>query len=348
MEFTVPPQLLLVIASAIILLTALGARVVRDASAISQAHRLNRQLIKVGRSRLKTGVSVVIELHKKADTIIPLLNHLHDQSYAKLEVIIILKHTAGKNARPVLTRYKQTHSGIRLRLVSHRVGMTQFEVIRRFATNPLVMTLFADQKLSPHFFSHISIDYALERPDYIIPKQYAALDNTIRSALVSHAVFLNSKSAAASTSTLVSGIVYKRASLLRRPKTEHTRLSHSSYTVTSAKPYAARGLSTPRITVSKLMLIIAAILGLLYVALSLKLPDTLFLLGLIVAAYVFIYATSLIGLKAYSLIEKISLVLLSPLFMTYRIISYIREIVLIFGRTSKRLFTLVRRRFVTA
>jgi hypothetical protein len=338
MEFVIPTQLLLVIASAVVLLSALVIRIVRDARAVNQVAQLNRLLIKAGRARLKTGVSVVLELNRKADTIIPLLDHIAEQSYKKLEVIIVIKQTAGKNARLTLTRYKRAHPEVQLRLINFKAGMTLTEIVRRYAQKPLVMTLSADQRLSPDFFSHISVDYALEHPDRIIPRRMGMLDNRLRTALAAYATAITKT---ASTTEILPGIVYKRASLLRASKSEPTAVNSSTYVMAptlSVKSALSRSLSTSRLNWPLTLLVLTALSGLIYTGISLKLSDQLFLLALIIGVAVFMYITDLVGIKAYSPLEKMSLILLSPFFMLYRGISYLWEVILTFARALKQAY----------
>jgi hypothetical protein len=339
MEFIVPTQLLLVIASAVVLLSALVIRIVRDAGAVNQVAQLNRLLIKAGRARLKTGVSVILELNRKADTIIPLLDHIAEQSYKKLEVIIVIKQTAGKNARPTLTRYKRAHPEVQLRLINFKAGMTLPEIVRRYAQKPLVMTLSADQRLSPDFFSHISVDYALEHPDRIIPRRMGMLDNRLRTALAAYATSMTKT--ASTSQEMLPGIVYKRASLLRASKSEPTAVNSSTYIMAptlSVKSALSRSLSTSRLSWPLTLLVLIALSGLIYTGISLKLSDQLFLLALIIGVAVFMYITDLVGIKAYSPLEKMSLILLSPFFMLYRGISYLWEVILTFARALKQAY----------
>jgi hypothetical protein len=344
MEFSIPPQLLLIISSAVVLIGALGIRIVGDARAISRTNALNRQLIKASRARLKTGVSVIIELGRKADSIMPLLDHLSDQSYKKLETIIVIKQTAGKNARPALNHYKRAHPELHIRLVSFKAGLTLHEIVRRFSTKPLVITLSADQTLSRHFFSHISVDYALEHPDRIIPRHFGKLDNRLRTAFTANTM-RNSLHAAATSQKILPGIIYKRASLLRAPKVERIEFSPSAYIVTpapSTKSSLLAGLSTIRLRWFNVLTLIVAVLGLIYVSISLEPSDRLALLGLIIGVYALMYITNLIGLKAYSLVEKISLALLSPIFMLYQVLSYSWSSVLALSRIPKRFYDFSR------
>jgi hypothetical protein len=321
MDF-IPPQLVLVIVCALILFITLILSVVRDARAVRAASALNRLFIQSGKRQAHRSVSVILHLDKRAESITPLLDQLFGQGYSKLEVIIVIKQTAGKYARTRLTSYKKANQA-NIRLVTYRAGLSDTDITSRYATSEFVMRLLPDMTLSKQFFSSISFDYLLTRADGIIPRSYTRLDNTIKKAIASDKRTLIPQSPIDLT-VITPGVVYKRRSILKHPK-------HLSIAPSQAAFILDSGKVSPK-TRPQVKLVWFIIVAIIHIALAayivtLDWSDKPLLLAVYFGALIFLYVSSLIGLKAYSPLEKVSLILLSPIFLVSRAAAYIAALV---------------------
>jgi hypothetical protein len=90
-----------------IVVVTLLLRLFMDARDIQADAKIAQNLRNLGRKHAQQKVTVVVELGKRADSITPLLDHLFSSPYKKLEVIVLIKHTAGKNAKRQLELYRQ-------------------------------------------------------------------------------------------------------------------------------------------------------------------------------------------------------------------------------------------------
>jgi hypothetical protein len=317
MDF-IPPQLVLVIVCALILFITLMLSVLRDAQAVRAAGKLNRLFIQSGKRQAQRSVSVILHLDKRAESITPLLDHLFGQGYAKLEVIIVIKQTAGKNARTQLTSYKKA-SQANMRLVTYRAGFSDKDVISHYATSEFVMRLLPDMTLSKQFFTNISFDYLLTRADGIIPRSYTRLDNTIKKAIASDKRTLIPQSSV-DLIVITPGVVYKRRSLLKFPKHPSIVPSQAAFILDSGK-LALEG--RPRVRLVWLIALVVIHAALATYIVTLDWSERLLLLAVYLGALAFLYISSLLNLKAYSPLEKVSLILLSPIFLVSRTATYI-------------------------
>jgi hypothetical protein len=317
MDF-IPPQLMLIIVCALTLFITLTLSVIRDAQAVRAAGKLNRLFIQSGKRQAQRSVSVILHLDKRAESIIPLLDQLFGQGYSKLEVIIVIKQTAGKNARTSLTSYKKTNQA-NIRLVTYRAGLSDKDVTSRYVTSEFIMRLLPDMTLSKQFFINISFDYLLTRADGIIPRFYTRLDNTIRKAIASDKRTLVPQSPVDLT-IITPGVVYKRRSLLKLPKHPSIVPSQATFILDSGK---IAPKTRPRVRLVAFVALVLIHGALATYIVTLDWPERLLLLAVYFGALAFLYISSLINHKAYSPLEKVSLILLSPIFLVSRTATYI-------------------------
>jgi hypothetical protein len=321
MDF-IPPQLMLVIVCALILFITLMLSVIRDAQAVRAASKLNRLFIQSGKRQAQRSVSVILHLDKRAESITPLLDQLFGQGYSKLKVIIVIEQTAGKNARTRLAAYKKANQA-NLRLVTYRAGLSDKDVISRYATSEFVMRLLPDMTLSKQFFTNISFDYLLTRADGIIPRSYTRLDNTIKKAIASDKRTLIPQPPVDLT-TITPGAVYKRRSILKNPKRPLIVPSQAAFILDSGKT----ALKTrPRVKLVWFIALAATHIALATYIITLDWSEKPLLLAVYLGALAFLYISSLLNLKAYSPLEKVSLILLSPIFLVSRVAAYIAALV---------------------
>ncbi|MFZ3010146.1 MAG: glycosyltransferase [Candidatus Microsaccharimonas sp.] len=330
----IPAQLLLIIAVTVILLVTLIVTVVRDIKAIRTNRTIQRALLAAGKLRAQKKISVIITLGKRADSIVPLLDRLLEQHYKKLEVIIVIKHTAGKNARTQLNAYKKKNT-LALRIVSYKAGMTIRDIAHRYASGALVMTLSVDTQLSRDLFTQVSIDAFVSKADVIIPARYAQLDNTITRAILS---FDSDRFAVGDTSE-TSGLIYKRQSFIASPQRQlRIQKSNTAY-ILDAHTHKIRLQERLVRERERTWLFVASTLALMLLIAYLVIVDPtsrIIVVTIITGGLLFLYASTVLSTRAYSVVEKISLLLLFPIYIGYRLIVRVIAVATVFRPLPRR------------
>jgi hypothetical protein len=296
-----------------IVVVTLLLRLFMDARDIQADAKIAQNLRNLGRKHAQQKVTVVVELGKRADSITPLLDHLFSSPYKKLEVIVLIKHTAGKNAKRQLELYRQHRQIKNLRLVSARAGISIKDVVRRYSTGKLVTTLTADQRLSKNFYTNISVDFVFSQPDVVLPRRSVRLSRTVTSALQSQIVMwmqFVTRSPIATTQKMLPGIIYSRKALLATPR--------KSLVVTRSRfGYISQPANTRHTVAQQLYLVLALIVAAVLSALIANTPEVLLLACIFMGAYLLTYIGSLSKIPHYSLLERLCLVLIAPLLITY-------------------------------
>ena len=99
-------------------------QIVSDTYTIRHSKRIARQLMLLAKQHNKESFTVLIELAKSPATILGLLDDIYAQEYPHLQVVVIVKQTAGKNALDTLEKYRRSFHRKNLRLVRHTRGST--------------------------------------------------------------------------------------------------------------------------------------------------------------------------------------------------------------------------------
>lgn len=334
MEFIIPTSIVSIIA--ICLLAAFVAiQIVIDARDIRRSKQLYRKMIKVAKKHSKQSFTVLVELSRNAGTIIPLLDHLYAQQYSKLEVIVVAKHTAGKNARTLLAQYRRTHRIKGLKIVKHVRGLSLQDILRRFGSGRFAMTLSADERLSDNFFVTASLETLLsDTAVALLPRHHVRLATTITSALQAQFNTLKQLTARVfGTKTIIApltaGVIYKRSYLITNnpPQSTTVRLAtnqllyvsrsadvekFSNYFVQSIKKTMGAFVSVVGIIASSCVIIAVAAL-IIFVD-----PHELWIVAIVVIAlYIMTNLTMQIRTKGYSFVDRINLLLTIPIGLIY-------------------------------
>lgn len=156
---------------AAILLIVVAAHYSLHLRAIRESRRLSRDLITEAKKHVNQPFTVLVELDRKAESIFPLLEHLRGQDYGKLQVVVLVKHTAGKNATRQLASFKRRLGFRGLSVVTHKRGLTQDRVLRRYGKGRFVMRLNPGMRLSPRFFVNASYAALGSDADIILPRR---------------------------------------------------------------------------------------------------------------------------------------------------------------------------------
>lgn len=346
MEFLIPTSVPTIVIACILLL-AVSLFIAIDGKAVRRSRRLFRQLIASGKHSSLRPVSVIIELTRSANSITPLLDHLFKQKYSHLEVVIVIKHTAGKNARKELESYRRKQRVSGLRLVKHAKGLTMQQIIRRYTNGELLLQLTKDDRLSDNFFSDISLDYLLSSTGVIAPIRYLKPGKSLASGLSAHFSVWSHFIAQFNTPRhnifpLENGIVYSRALLIEDelPLAKYPALRSRSASI-STKAVDSMSMTRYLKSASGLVmsypskwtsLLLASLVFASAIILGITHPSDFSIVAIvIIAVYVAISARTQLGLTGYSAADQVTLLLLSPFGLFFALLIYALSIVRLIG-----------------
>lgn len=135
------------LASLLVLLQALLSM-----RASSETRHIYTYLLNDARERAHRSFTVIVPLGRKAETIYPLLDHLCALHYKKLQVIVLVKQTAGSRAIPELRAYRRRNKMLALRIVQYKKNTTPQVLAGRYATGDYIMTMNPGERLNQRFF----------------------------------------------------------------------------------------------------------------------------------------------------------------------------------------------------
>jgi hypothetical protein len=337
MEFTIQLTTVLVFTFAIIGIT-LAIRLLSDIKDIRYATKLSRYLQRLGKRTIQRKVSIIIDVRKKANSILPLLDTINTNDYTKREVIIILRPNAGKNAEKKFKEYQQQSTIKNIRLVPAKANVPVIDVIRQYSTGVLVVLLAAEHRLPKNFFSSLSLDFTLQQPDAIVLNKHAAINKTLLSAFAVYSTMwqstLNYSAKIMHTSLNIEpGVAYKRSAILRKRSSQinlmmtRSTASYVSLPAATNRSAVIRGRIADHGRMFRTLLGLIGTLGvvgiLAYVWIFFQPQETSLLLCILIGAYALIYGGALWKIPAYSLYEKLNILLLLPVFILYDAALYI-------------------------
>jgi hypothetical protein len=314
--------LLGLVSVAVLLHVLLGARGSRQTRAVHDF------LLDEGRRRTRQAFSVVVTLDRRAETLMPLLDHLRAQSYPKLQVIIIVKHTAGSKAQATLAYYKRKHGMKSWSIVRHRRGMTPTSVAQRYATGQYVLTLQPGSRVDDGFFDRLSraavstgasvlLIRSLRRP----VRTFAATAHSLEGLLETTFQQLFGKPKL--VESLTPGVAVSR-SHLRGDTTVTTRpfLLDQLYIDDTAvvMPKPGFGVKT-MVTLSVAAVIIAGLLT--WAFLTLTASDVWLLAGLSVALCIGVITSLQMSNKGYRAIDMLNTALFLPIAPVYGLLRFV-------------------------
>jgi hypothetical protein len=306
-----------IIGAVVIACLCIVAQIVADVRRVAASRRLYGELFTQLRRQQAKPVTVVIDLRRAAETILPLLNHLQQQKYAKLTVIVILRQTAGSRAQAKLATYRRTKHYPQLRLVKHRKGMTILSVVRRYAPRGLVTQLTASDRVGRDFFFQASLQFADVRVGAVLPRIQMILTTRLSSAFQAVTFVWNDFKKSLMTplpldETIQPGAIYRVKALLGGTLPT-TRTIYSQTIYLHRQPHtnfleeSAAGFGQLHAKTSWLIVVFALLC--LYSAVVSGGTLGYFLLAL----YCLLFGFRLGAIKGYSPLDKLTLVLFSPL-----------------------------------
>jgi len=335
MDFIIPTSKLSILI-ACILAVFITFHIVVDIKEIIHSKKLHRNLMVIATKHSAKTISVVIQLSKSPDTIIPLINHLYGHKYPGLEVIIINNSTS-KNSNKLLIKYRRDNKIKQLKIINFKKDWKIRDYLRRYGTGKLAMILTDEMRLSKDFFTNASIEsISNNKAIAVLPRQHTSLNRTIVSALMANVnnfrqLFQLSKMRT-SVMPLRPGLIYNRKLILSNRKTTVILLPISQQlyvsnisNVSSIKNYLQQSvLDTSRTLKSRygsLMSFFLAFIIILCFAL-LNSSEILFLAVFIIALYTLTILLMQFYFKGYSLTERTCLVLISPFNILAKIVIF--------------------------
>jgi hypothetical protein len=311
MEFIIPSSLAGIIAACLLVLFV-AIQVMIDSFDINTTKRLYKQLVQIGKDHSRKSFTVVITLRKRAESIQPLLEHIYSLGYKELQVLVILKHSAGKNAQSKLMSMRRKNKWQGMRISSYKKGQSHQEVMHRYAKEGLVIELLPDSRLTPGFFDDMSYERLLNPQGTIVLKQQHQLDVSLTSAFDAHFELWTSL-----YPFVLKHVKRNRSStpLFATIITPARSLTGRSFAVSSIQAIA-KHLSLAKIASG---VVILSAIGVI-LSHALEQNDIITLIAIIVVAYAVTYSINMLRQKARSITDRISLMLLSPFALIYGVV----------------------------
>ena len=316
------PHSPLAIAMIVIVTVLLVAKLIMDANEVRTNRRTFRLASEFIRTRNTPKISIIIELRKRAETLLPLLDHLYGHEYPNLEIVVIVKQTAGTKAQSQLSYYRRKLKRANLKVIKHTKGMESEVVIRRYTTGSFVAQIGADDRLPKGFFETAAMVLLDKQKDVIAPRPHTVLDQTLLRALVAvtgvwtHAYKLLRP--VSDDRSFVPGRLYRRKAFLNKSATHVVyaptlavrHIDTSTTFVDFLKRLQKTGQSIKNRTVgiiwSGIALLAIALLALLWS------QDVILFIRFLVLSYSAAFTLILLSLKGYSPLQQLTLILFAP------------------------------------
>lgn len=322
------PQTLIISFFALILILFKISNDIKEVRSVQRIRRLTTAFVSTHNT---PHITVLIDLNRSAEAIYPLIDHLYGQDYKNLEVIIIIKHTAGKYAQTKLAAYRRTNKLKQLKLAKHTKGMTNDTFIRNKATGELIMTLSIHDRLSPNFFKNVALEALDSTATVIAPRQHIAIDTSFASAQQASTGIWASILSRLNTQHHISahmhsGHVYRRSALINHS------MQHIDHHVTIPTVQAAI-ITSGRNTIQKTgkrPLAHAYLIIILVVLMYLSNSTSTLIIQMILLSTIIAFGMAVFKIKEYSIIQKATLILFTPFCVFITIAAHL-------NRSSRRL-----------
>jgi len=327
------PPSVLTICLVVVTFAVLALKLTGDVREIRKSRRLYQKLVSAGKKSSRKTISVVIELSQSADKLVPLLDDLYKQKYTKLEVVIIIKHTAGRMALSKLKYYRQKNHIKKLKLIKHVKGLGLAEAIKKYSSGYLVVPLATGDRVSKNFLDDISTDSLLSVQEVMSLRTIPGLNNNLTSAMVAHfhiwrtlITGLRSKK----VNNIQAGFVYKRQLINDervhqgfKPYAIRSATVMTAPKVLTAKAYRSQALAAIAQYASKwyvLIALAAGLIGLTALFVVLGAIDSITLVGVVFIVYIITHIGLVAVIKIYSIKDRLNLVLLAPFALIFGIV----------------------------
>ncbi|MDB5181133.1 MAG: hypothetical protein JWO54_896 [Candidatus Saccharibacteria bacterium] len=350
MDFLIPTSPVAIIIAAL-LAAFVVLRLVSDYRSIKQSRQLYSQLLEFGKLKSQQSFTVVIELSRKAETIFALLDTIYAQHYPSLQVIVVVKRPAGVAARTKLAAYKRQHKLTGFKVVDHEKNQTIVALAKRHSKGKVVIKLNEDMKISPHFFSDLSLDFVQPGVVAVVPDKVHQLNATVSTALREHFTTISKFKTALWLNKVHSwqlndGVAFRLKEVAKNFENTTGLMavtSRSTFITTPSAALKPKALVKQSVEVTKVLLGTKFVLWLsmaafvALVGLAVLFPAESILISVVLAVlYVLLYASVLSQNNAYKFIDKTNLILLAPFALLYALLIYIATILYVGFLQAKR------------
>lgn len=162
-----------------LVLTARGSR---------ETCRIHAALMADAKKRARRTFGVIIPLARRAETVFPLLDHLYAQHYDKLQIIVVVKQTAGRNAEKDLQAYRKANKVKGLKVVRYRAGQD----MATLTASQYVLEMQPTDRLTARFFEVASLILTTHRPNALAIRTIVLPERTFASAYQACGIVLRS------------------------------------------------------------------------------------------------------------------------------------------------------------
>ncbi|HRJ06505.1 MAG TPA: hypothetical protein PK096_02205 [Candidatus Saccharibacteria bacterium] len=262
----------------------------------------------------KKSISVLVTLTRRAETVTGLLDHLDGHGYTRLEVLVVVKQTAGTNAAKLLERYRKQRPNFKLRIITHKKGLTPRIIASRYAAGQLILELDPAERLSPGFFGRVSSHFNVASLHQVVPSTFVTANSSVSSGLASWAsVFSGLRSLLAGALPVSSAVVWQREAYLSgsavtaRPDSSVFVLKHIGQL--GSKP--GKGSRKPAYTWIAAITILTTSLGLAALG---QAPVSVVLIALAtMICYGLVTLLLVSSVRGATVMQRLNLLLLTPL-----------------------------------
>lgn len=209
------------VALSTLLLTAVVLQISSDFKEAKINFNIKRQLTKL-KSSPRTTVSVLIEATN--DGVFETLQSLEQNEYQYFEPIIFVK-SRSKNLLKNIRSYKRTSKFNKLRIITARRGLTQSQLLNKYARGSVVMSLSSGELIDTKFIKrHIAL-FRDNRIDIIAGNTSHKMSESLLSAMQESKnnfikyISSNKTVKLKQTTRLLSGVLYRKNTLSHDVKT---------------------------------------------------------------------------------------------------------------------------------
>ena len=282
-----------------------------------ETRRIYTYLLNDARKRSRRSFTAVVMLDRRAETIYPLLDHLYAQGYEKLQILVVVKQTAGSRAMSELQQYKRQNRRKGLKVVRYQKRMDHAEAAALYGTGEYVIPLIATDRLSPRFFEVSSQVLSALRPNSLAVRSIVRPSRTFGHAFWALISLIRTTSASVAPQLLPSELNITKRKPRKVTDTTPMVFAWSQF-------YSVESSNTP-FTLSWRAVLTTIVAGLLilgaYVAMVIMLDAPLanLYVWIIIGAVEVAAVLCMLQARGYRLVDFINLLLFIPIAPLYAI-----------------------------
>lgn len=329
MEFLIPSSITAVFISFGLAIFVM-AQLFIDSFNIARTRKLYRHFVEAGKESTALNITIIMRLSKKAESIIPLLDHLLSIHDKKLHIIVVTKHTSGKHAKSTLESYRRKNKMKNFHIIRHQKGVRNQDISNRYTDGYIYIELLPESRLARGFFEALSNEFILSNSIAVIPKQVHILNNTLASAFASHSSTWNSLSSPFRQSSVVHSntplIAFRANREHNAPDTVVAKMAHNATILlptlhhTSSLLRRAIVTTVNQLSIVKIFAVALFVTGAIIALMALPtVNDIILCIIVIFGLLTLLYIINMSYIKGYSVTDRIALVLLTPFIFIYLI-----------------------------